>query len=208
MAQRAAEATERANTETEKGEEKSSDNVTSSVEDDASPVKDNSSDSQADQSVEKAAVESSDPVTVNGHAVEPVEQTLDKENTLTETEDSVTPASQAELTETVDGEAEFRSIGEETQSPKVNEEDSLTETEGIAIEVMINEVDKSDTDGVNGGINGYVDIPAKLAELDNQEVLTDIVLPKAIIANGIGEKDIAVNGLAETAVTANGIAEE
>ncbi|KAM3867538.1 clustered mitochondria protein homolog [Diretmus argenteus] len=202
LEQRKAEARKEANkvtdeptaSDTEKGET-SSDNkpgCMKEVEDGASPAEENVSESQENPLMDERA---------HGHAVEPAEQNPNEEKTAIDTGDSehrARPATDTELTVTVNGEAEVKSKGEETDAPTANE-DSMTDDRGVKSEAAVNDI-KSDSD--SSGINGAPDIAADLSELKSKEA----VISKAIIANGTG--DITANGIAERSVTTNGIAEE
>ncbi|XP_068994474.1 clustered mitochondria protein homolog [Embiotoca jacksoni] len=66
---------------------------------------------------------------------------------------------------------------------------------------------KSGSGEKNGEINGAVDIPASPSGLKSGVTWADVVVSKAIIANGAGVKAAAVNGVGKS-VTANGTAEE
>ncbi|KAM4616138.1 clustered mitochondria protein homolog [Polymixia lowei] len=220
LEQRAAEAAEEANkisnepatTETEKGANKSSDKETGWEEagNGGSPAEQSISESQEDQPMEEVPVENSTTAPVNVHVVELAEQSQSEEKTATDigdSEDSGRPSSEAELKGTVNGEADVKSAGEDTEPPITNEE-IIVENEGVEYEVTLNEMQKSGSDEINGGINGTPDITADLSDLKNKEVLADAVISKATIANGIEDRDVTVNGEAEGSVTANGIAEE
>ncbi|XP_071380318.1 clustered mitochondria protein homolog isoform X1 [Centroberyx affinis] len=220
MEQRAAEAREEANkvtdgpaaSETQKVGEPSLDKETGcgkEVEDGGSPAEENAKESQDDQPVEETAVESTATAAANSHVVEPAEQNPNEEKTAVDRGDSErsgTPASDAELKVTVNGEAEVKSAGEETETHTANEEESRTDEGEMKSEATVNEMKRSDE--VNGEMNGVLDMTADPLELKSKEALADVVISKAIIANGTGDRDTAVNGVAEGSVTVNGIAEE
>lgn len=173
------------------GGDKSADQETGcgkEAEDGGRPAAANSSESQQEQSAAETSVESAAVVSANGHMVEPVEQNQHEEGDRA--------ASDAEVN-IVNEESEVRAAGEENVTSTANEEVRCDATAGAM---------KSESDEVNGEINGALDIATSPSVIKSKGSWADVV-SKAAVANGTGNKDTAVNGVAAK-VTANGAAEE
>ncbi|XP_056130596.1 clustered mitochondria protein homolog [Lampris incognitus] len=213
LERKAAEATEESNrvtdkavtSDAEKGGEESGDKQTdcvNNIEDGESPVEDNVS-----KSPDEALLASSVMVPVNGHAVEPAEQTSHEEQTTIEKgdgKDSDKSTSEVEPTEIVNGEVEVGSTGEETEPPRVNEESRVTNNGGLKSEVTVNMVAKLASGEVGDSKNGSLYITTDPSELTNKEVIADVTISKVIIASGTGDGNRTGNGVAEGSVTTNG----
>uniref|UniRef100_A0A667YRG9 Clustered mitochondria protein homolog n=1 Tax=Myripristis murdjan TaxID=586833 RepID=A0A667YRG9_9TELE len=195
---------------TQNGEETSSDKETGcekEPEEGGSPAEEKA-DSVQDDQCQQTSVESAAVAQVNGHVEEPDEQNPNEEKIVTEgdSEHSDRPASDAESKVIVNGEVEVKATGEETETHTVNEE-SRTENGEVKSEGTDTQT-KSDSDEVNGFINGVLEITADPSELKSREASADVVVSKAVIANGTGERDAEVNGVAEGGAITNGRAEE
>ncbi|XP_070760676.1 clustered mitochondria protein homolog [Enoplosus armatus] len=173
------------------GGEKSSDQETGcgkEAEDRGSPVVEEASESRQEQPVEESAA----TVSANGHVVEPAEHNQHEEKMDVDGGDSDRAASDAEV-KVVNGESEVRATGEESETSTANGE------------IKPADEMKSESDKVNGDLNGALDISPSV--LKSKGTWADVV-SKAATANGTGDKDtVAVNGVADS-VTANGVAEE
>lgn len=160
------------------------------VKDGGSPAVESNTESQQEQPVEETSVESATVVSANGHVVEPAEH---------EEKTEVDAGDRAAEVKIVNGETENRAEAEESEAsaPKENGE--------MKSDTMVDEM-KSGSDEVNGVLNGAVDIPASPSVLKSKVTWADVVVSKAVVANGTGHKVTAVNGEAD--VTANGSAEK
>eukprot|EP00064_Thunnus_orientalis_P011191 superscaffoldBa00001590_g11221 len=160
------------------------------VKDGGSPAVESNTESQQEQPVEETSVESATVVSANGHVVEPAEH---------EEKTEVDAGDRAAEVKIVNGETENRAEAEESEAsaPKENGE--------MKSDAMVDEM-KSGSGEVNGVLNGAVDIPASPSVLKSKVTWADVVVSKAVVANGTGHKVTAVNGEAD--VTANGSAEK
>lgn len=172
--------------ETVNGEEKSSDQETGSgkeAEDGGSPTVENTSESQQEQPVEESVVPA------NSHVVEQHEEKTDVEGG-----DGDGAASDAEV-KTANGES-----GEETETSASNEVNSCSEANGeVKSDATVDEM-KSESDEVNGKINGACDVPVSSSVLKSKGTWADVV------SKASGAAGTAVNGVTQS-VTANGEAE-
>ncbi|XP_042343829.1 clustered mitochondria protein homolog [Plectropomus leopardus] len=178
-------------------EEKSSDQETGSgkeAEDGGSSAVENTTESQQEQPVEEALVQSAAVVSANGHEVEPAE--LHEEKTDVDGGDSDRAAADAEV---MNGESEGEAAGKQTDSSAVNE----VNTSMANGEVKCDAVDgmKSESGEANGEMNGACDVAVSPSVLKSKCTWADVVSK----ANGGGDR--GVNGVADS-VTANGKAEE
>ncbi|XP_037633331.1 clustered mitochondria protein homolog isoform X2 [Sebastes umbrosus] len=176
------------------GDEKSSDQETGSgkeAEDGGSPAVENSSESQQEQPVDETSVESAAVASANGHVVEPAEVKADG--------DGDRAASDAEV-KIVNGGSEVRAAGEETETSAPNEVNSNTANGEVKSDDTVDEM-KSESEEVNGEINGACDVTVSPTVLKNKGTWADVV-SKAGKAG-----DTAVNRVADN-VPANGEAEE
>lgn len=193
------------------GEETSSDKETGcekEPEEGGSPAEEKADNVQDDQ-CQQTSVESAAIVQVNGHVEEPDEQNPNEEKIVTEgdSEQGDRPASDAKSKVIVNGEVDVKPTGEETETHTVNEEEGRTENGEVKSEAKDTQT-KSDSDEVNGFINGVLEITADPSELKSKEASADVAVSKAVIANGTGDRDAEVNGVAEGSAITNGRAEE
>ncbi|XP_036952790.1 clustered mitochondria protein homolog [Acanthopagrus latus] len=160
--------------------EKSSGQETGSgkeADDGGSSSVENAGEGQQEQPAEETSVETAAVESANGHVVEPAEGS--------QHEGSDRAASEVKI---VNGESEVTATGEEDETSTANGEV------------------KSESEEVNGEINGAVDVPASPSVLKSKGTWADVV-SKAAVVNGTGDKDAAVNGVADS-ITANGVAKE
>ena len=160
--------------------EKSSDQETGSgkeADDGGSSAVENAGESQQEQPAEETSVETAAVESANGHVVEPADDS--------QHEGSDRAASEVKI---VNGESEVTATGEEDETSTANGDV------------------KSESEEVNGEINGAVEVPASPSVLKSKGTWADVV-SKAAVVNGTGDKDAAVNGVVDS-ITANGVAKE
>ncbi|KAK5871401.1 hypothetical protein PBY51_004285 [Eleginops maclovinus] len=182
------------------GEEKSSDQVTGSgkeAEGGGNPVVENASDSQQEQPQEENSEKSA--AITNGHVVEPAVESQEGEKADVDGGES-DRASDAEVNK-VNGGSEVSDAGQETESSAPNVVNGNTVNGEVKSNATADEGMKSESNGVNGEINGACDITVEPSVLKSKGTWADVVSK----ANGAAHT--AVNGTAGS-VTANGDAEE
>lgn len=181
--------------------EKSTDEETGcgkEVMDEGSPaVESNTESKQEQQPVEETSVESAAVVSANGHVVEPAEN----EEKTVDGGDSEHSDRAAEAM-IVNGETESRAEAEESAPNGVKSSRANGEMKS---DTTVDDM-KLGSNEVNGAINGALDITASPSVLKNKGTWADVVVSKAIVANGPGDKVTAVNRVAD--VTANGSVEK
>ncbi|XP_040010315.1 clustered mitochondria protein homolog isoform X2 [Xiphias gladius] len=181
--------------ETVNGRKKGSDQETGrgkEAEGGGSQAVENNSEGQQGQLVEEVSVESAAVVSANGHVVEPVEENHYEEKTDVDgghSGDSDRAASDAEV-KIVNGESEVRAAGEESESSVQDGVESCTANGEMKSEATC---DKMKADEKDGEINGARDVTATPSVLKSKGTWADVVVSKAIVANGTGDKDTAVN---------------
>ncbi|XP_018524789.1 clustered mitochondria protein homolog [Lates calcarifer] len=192
--------------ETVKGGEKSSDQETGrgkEAQEGGSPAVENNSESQQEEDV---SVESAAEIPANGHVVESADQDQHDEKRDVDggnSEESDRAASDAEV-KLVNGESEVRAAGEETETSVQNGVEGSTANGEVKSEATCNEMKSDEKDGE---INGAVNVTASPPVLKSKGTWADVVVSKAVMTNGTGDKGTAVNGVADR-VTANGAAEK
>ncbi|KAF1389086.1 hypothetical protein PFLUV_G00069810 [Perca fluviatilis] len=185
--------------ETVNGEEKGSEQETGSgkeAEDGGSSALKNTSKSQQKKPVKETSVKSAAIVSANGHVVESAEENQHEEKTDVDGGDSDRAASDAEV-KIVNGESKVRAAGKETETSAPNEVNSNTANGEIKYDATIDEM-KSESDEVNGKINGACNITVSPSVLKSKGTWADVVSK----ANGAGGIHTAVNGVADN-VTAD-----
>ncbi|XP_034728618.1 clustered mitochondria protein homolog isoform X2 [Etheostoma cragini] len=189
--------------ETVNGEERGSDQETGrgkEAEDGGSSAVKNTSKSQQ-KPVNETLVKSAAIVSANGHGLESARENQHEEKTHVDGGNSDRAASDAEV-KIVNGESKVRAAGQETETSAPNEVNSNTANGEIKYDATTDEI-KSESDEVNGKINGACDITVSPSVLNSKGTWADVVSK----ANGAGDRNKAVNGVADK-VTANQKAEE
>lgn len=162
--------------------------------------------SQQEQPVEEVSVERAAVVSASDHVVQPVEQIQHEEKADVDRqdgEDSERAASDAEV-KIVNGESEVMAAGQETETSVQNGIKSNTANGKIKSEAKSDDMKSHEK---NNEMNGPGVLTANTSVLKSKGTWADVVVSKAIIANGTAVKDPAVNGVAHN-VSANGTAEE
>lgn len=151
--------------------------------------------------VEKNSVESATVVSANGHVVEPAEHEKKTEGAGGDSEHS----DRAAQVEIVNGESEKKAEAEESETSGPNGVESSAANGEMKSDATDDEM-KSGSDEVNDAVNEALGSPASPSVLKSKASWADVVVSKAVVANGTGNEVTAVNGVAD--VTANGSAEQ
>lgn len=151
--------------------------------------------------VEETSVESATVVSANGHVVEPAEHEKKTEGAGGDSEHS----DRAAQVEIVNGESEKKAEAEESETSGPNGVESSAANGEMKSDATDDEM-KSGSDEVNDAVNEALDSPASPSVLKSKASWADVVVSKAVVANGTGNEVTAVNGVAD--VTANGSAEQ